>query len=298
MEPGAVGGQRSRPRTYYSWVRHSARQSTRGRAEPVADFREQLLALCRDVNDRVEAVQQAVDAGLATTAAPAVSCRGTSMAPAATGSMYASPSRDARLKAAFRELHETVAAALSPERPAAPHAARRVDYRPSAQPELSFRTYRNSARKSPVERLPWKIVLERLFSLSFDAYHCPELRWGAPPGSAGSGELHRGRHQARLLQPSEQRLRNRIDRDYGAAYAAQPKGPSRARLTSTCVASCHHNKINEVQCSPKLNHGENPMKPILILYASREDIRIALRATSPTCSKKKGCRCKSMMRSR
>ena len=59
-------------------------------------------------------------------------------------------------------------------------------------------------------------LLDRLFSLSFDPYHCVELRWGAPPGSAElstctDDPARRGGYRA------EQRLRNQIDRNYGVA---------------------------------------------------------------------------------
>lgn len=57
-------------------------------------------------------------------------------------------------------------------------------------------------------------VMDRLFLLSFDPYHCPELRWGAAPGlhddelaSCPDDEIKLWWYQA------EQRLRNIIDRD-------------------------------------------------------------------------------------
>ena len=49
-------------------------------------------------------------------------------------------------------------------------------------------------------------VLDRLFALSFDPYHCPELRWGA---AAGSPELSSCPDNAEKLgwYRAEQRLR-------------------------------------------------------------------------------------------
>jgi hypothetical protein len=57
-------------------------------------------------------------------------------------------------------------------------------------------------------------IVDRLFDLSFDPYHCPELRWGAPAGSV---------ERSACLDPAddlawyeaERRLRNRIDRGAG-----------------------------------------------------------------------------------
>jgi hypothetical protein len=64
--------------------------------------------------------------------------------------------------------------------------------------------------------LPLETVLDRLFAMSFDPYHCVELRWGAPAGSAelstcADDPVRRGWYRA------EQRLRNQIDRNYGVA---------------------------------------------------------------------------------
>lgn len=194
--------------TYYTWVRKSLAvgQLT---PDPVADFRDQLQALCRDLSDRVDSVQQAVEAGLPVQSQPHElpwNIYGTS----GDWEMYASPSRDARLKAAFRELYET-AAALSPESPLRA-TLRAVWTQQSAQPSCRI-VYHNSARK-PVE-LTLDDVIERLFRLSFDAYHCPELRWGALPGSQEAASCPADATKQNSYA-KEQRLRNRIDRDYGA----------------------------------------------------------------------------------
>ncbi len=56
----------------------------------------------------------------------------------------------------------------------------------------------------------------RLFALSFDPYHCPELRWGA---GAGSAEYDAGVCSANGKLDwynKEMSLRYAIDRQYGA----------------------------------------------------------------------------------
>ncbi len=72
--------------------------------------------------------------------------------------MYASPSRDARLKAAFRELYETVAA-VPPDSQLRP--ALRAIWTQQAESSDCHFVYRNSLRQ-PVE-LNLAEVLERLF---------------------------------------------------------------------------------------------------------------------------------------
>ena len=57
-------------------------------------------------------------------------------------------------------------------------------------------------------------MLDRLFTISFDPYHCPELRWGAPVGPERS-TCPDGKNKLDWYA-NEQRLRNRIDREYGA----------------------------------------------------------------------------------
>jgi hypothetical protein len=124
--------------------------------------------------------------------------------------MYASPSRDARLKAAFRELHESVS--MLPVDSPLRSALRTVWEQQTTQSGCQF-AYRNSSGKA----VPLTLgeVGARLFRLSFDAYHCPELRWGALPGSEEAASCPAD--AAKLdWYGKEQRLRNRIDRDYGA----------------------------------------------------------------------------------
>lgn len=207
------------PGTYYSWVRQSL-ATAQTPHDPVADFRDQIEALCRDVSDRVEAVQQAVDAGMPARPHPAElpwNIYGTG----GEWELYATPSRDARLKAAFRELYETV----TQQTMTGPLTAtlRTVWQEQGAQTACRF-VYNNSAGTAVT--LGLDDVLDRLFSLSFDAYHCPELRWGAPTGSAEAASCPDDAGKLGWYA-KEQRLRNRIDRDYGAPtpLADGPEAP-------------------------------------------------------------------------
>lgn len=196
--------------TYHQWVRQRLAAAD-AVVDPVQDLREQVVALCRDVADRAAAVDAALAAGVHRQAHPAQlpwNIYGT------TGDWetWSTPSRDARLKAAVRELHDGLAVSAAAD-PALRERLRAAWADESARPACEAR-YVNSAGAAVT--LPLAAVLDRLFALSFDPYQCVELRWGAP---AGSPELatcpddpaRRGWYRA------EQRLRNQIDRNYGVA---------------------------------------------------------------------------------
>lgn len=196
-----------KPGSYHAWVRQALAEPDVPR-DPVADFRDQIRALCRDTSERVEAVEAAVSAGLPLRSHPGElpeNIYGT----VGEWEVYASPSRDARLKAAFRELHDSVSElpAGSPLLPQLSAAWREE----SVQPACRF-TYKNSAQEAVL--LTLADVLERLFVLSFDPYHCPELRWGAALGSTEAASCPVDATKLDFYA-REQRLRNRIDREYG-----------------------------------------------------------------------------------
>lgn len=205
--------------TYHQWVRQ--RLATPDAViDPVRDLREQVASLCRDVADRADAVDAAVAAGVPRQPHPAAlpwNIYGT------TGDWetWSTPSRDARLKAAVRELHAAVIAHAGDP---ALLAQLRVAWREeSAREGCSFR-YVNGAGAAVT--LSLDAVLDRLFALSFDPYQCVELRWGAPAGSAelatcGDDPARRAWYRA------EQRLRHQIDRNYGVAtpLSAGPEAP-------------------------------------------------------------------------
>ena len=175
---------------------------------PPLDATTATLALCRDVADRVFAVDLALAAGVHRQGHPGVlpwNIYGT------TGDWetWSTPSRDARLKAAVQEVAQRIDAL--PPGGALRAAFRDVWITETARAECQFR-YTNSAGAGV--SLSFATVLDRLFDLSFDPYHCPELRWGAP---AGSPELATCPDDAskRGWYRDERRMRNRLERVYG-----------------------------------------------------------------------------------
>jgi hypothetical protein len=206
---------------YFAWVR--AKLSKNGmRIKPVEEFTELVESLCSDVKDRVHAVQIALDAGLHKKAQPAAlpdNIYGTS----GEWEIYSTPSRDARLKAAVREIHRFVIESLQ----MAEAGDRRLVFDGDERRLLKELTvnwerlqtvdscqfsYRNSQGNSVA--LSIADVLDRLFVLSFDPYHCPELRWGAVPGTPEYTTCPRNATKVRWYE-NEQKLRNRIERIYG-----------------------------------------------------------------------------------
>lgn len=190
---------------YHAWVRASL-AAAGVTIDPFSEFRDQVHSLCRDIGARVDAVEAGVAAGLAARAHPG-ELPWNIYGAEGDWEVYSTPSRDARLKAAFREL-DTFVESL-PERAAFAPALRALWVLASATPACSF-TYLDSWRR-PVH-LTLDDVLDRLFDLSFDPYHCPERRWGAADLASCPDDATK-----RWWYAAEARLRHRIDRDYGVA---------------------------------------------------------------------------------
>jgi len=235
---------------YFGWVR--AKLSKNGmRIKPVEEFDELVESLCSDVLDRVDAVQIALDAGLHKKAQPSAlpdNIYGTS----GEWETYSTPSRDARLKAAVREIHRFVTASLQ----MADDGDRRLVYDGGARRLLKDLTthwerlqrtegcqfsYHNSLGKAVAINIAG--VLDRLFAMSFDPYHCPELRWGAEPGSPEYATCPQNATKVRWYS-NEQKLRNRIERIYG-----QPTGLDFGPATSPQI----HVGLQLVDLKTKLN---------------------------------------------
>jgi hypothetical protein len=198
-----------RPTNFYDWVR-AALSAPGAPRDPERDYREMVQGLCRDVVDRVEAVELARTAGLHLRPHPNYlpwNIYGT------TGDWetWSTPSRDAALKVVVRDLRDTAAA--QPEGSPLRAAFARIWAEESAKPGCRFQ-YTSSAG-TPVE-LTVDDVLDRLFTMSFDPYHCPEIRWGAPEGSPERAACVEDPVRRAWFR-AEQRLRNRVDRVYGVA---------------------------------------------------------------------------------
>ncbi|MEI9992217.1 MAG: hypothetical protein WDM86_19530 [Rhizomicrobium sp.] len=125
---------------------------------------------------------------------------------------YSTPSRDARIKAAFVQFYKDMAQMIDLWVKRDPRIVYDGNFlkddlqRAYAQQSRACTiTYLNSASR-PVA-MTFDDMLHRLFDLSFDPYHCVELRWGADGDertSCTDGKAKQRWYEAeqRLLQPA------------------------------------------------------------------------------------------------
>ena len=202
---------------YYDWVRAKLGAGKLS-FDPIEEVRDMVRSNCSDLRYRVQAVDMAIGLGIQHQAEPG------RLPPNIYGTegeweLYSTPSRDARLKTAFKELRDSV--------------ERFVTMYVSRNPHLSYsgtdlagdlkRTYDQetaSCRFDYVKSDGAKVTLtyeearRRLFALSFDPYQCVERRWGADDPQELSSCKDDADKQA--WYAAEQRLRNQIDRTYEA----------------------------------------------------------------------------------
>ncbi|HTQ12718.1 MAG TPA: hypothetical protein VMH86_02495 [Rhizomicrobium sp.] len=202
---------------YYDWVRAKL---AGGRLEfdPVKEVRDMVDSNCDDLHYRYDAVVLSLQAGLQNRAEPErlpANIYGTE----GDWEEFSTPSRDARLKTAFKELRD--------------QAQRFVKMYQAGDAKLVYKghdlvgdllatfdreagachlTYQRTDG-SPVA-LGYEDMRRRLFLMSFDPYQCVERRWGATDprelATCPDGAVKQAWYAA------EQNLRNQLDRTYDA----------------------------------------------------------------------------------
>jgi hypothetical protein len=206
--------QYGRGHAYYDWVRS---QLSGGRAIG-PDQQLQLLAdqLCVDIGDRVAAV----DAGTHLASGPMGDVPPNIYGADGDWEAFSTPGRDGKLRASFRSIFAQVNDSVTKVKNGDPS----VPWTGTAQSLVTALTgiwnqhltscsvtYTNSAGHAV--KLSLADVQERIYQLSFDPYHCAEMRWGAHPGSAdedASCSTLDADHTKRF--DDERRMRNAIDR--------------------------------------------------------------------------------------
>jgi hypothetical protein len=202
---------------YYDYVRAKL---AGGKLEfdPVREVRDMVESNCNDLHYREDAVNLAIAAGLQNQQQPR------RLPPNIYGTegdweLYSTPSRDARLKTAFRELRERTARFV---RMWHTHD-KKLKYTGHDLIADLIATYDAQAAKCTISytktdgstvRFGYEDARKRLFAMSFDPYHCIEHRWGA----SSPAELATCRDNAtkRAWYRGEQKLRNQLDRTYDA----------------------------------------------------------------------------------
>ncbi len=167
---------------YYDYVRRRL-ASPDFRYDPVDELRFGLQTICGSIKARKTAVDAAVRARVHLKPHPR------KLPPNIFGTYgeweeYSTPSRDARLKVSFIELRREMQRLVE----ATEAGGDRVDYNGddlagdlmtafNEEKDACTFTYRRADDMRM--RLNLAHVMDRLFDLSFDPYHCPERRWGA-----------------------------------------------------------------------------------------------------------------------
>jgi len=205
------------PVDYYDFVR-AEMAGGKLSFDPLREIADMVDSNCADLHYRVAAVDLAIQAGLDKQPEPE------RLPPNIYGTeggweTYSTPSRDARLKTAFKEVRDDAARFMTMYRRHDPKLAYRgknlaadmlaVYERHAGQCKIAYRRSNGS-----FVTLDYEAARRRLFALSFDPYQCVERRWGA-----ASGEEFAPCADATLKTAwyvAEQNLRNQLDRTYEA----------------------------------------------------------------------------------
>lgn len=202
---------------YYDYLRMNLSTGNL-KINPVNEIKSLAEDLCQTSQDRVVAVAGAFNAGIHLKSHPdrlPVNIYGTS----GEWEEYSTPSRDARLKTSFKELRDLAESLykMNENRDA------RLDYAGEnikldmlnaylAASNACKINYKKS--NGEMQSLSLDNVRQRLFGLSFDPYHCVELRWGATSqeelASCQTDENKMAWYRAEVW------LRNQIERRYDA----------------------------------------------------------------------------------
>jgi hypothetical protein len=213
------GGQfviSGRTMDYYEYLRN-ALAAGQLKYNPADEETNMMRSICSDLHARVDSVDSAIAAGMPSQAHPD-RLPGNIYGTSGDWENYSSPSRDARLKASFHELRtqvEHMVQLVSSRSPQVSYAGDAVSLgrdllgiydREARACVISYKKSDGST-----QRLSFEQIRQRLFNLSFDPYHCAELRWGA-----SGAELNSCTSDSNKMEwyKGEARLRNQIERDY------------------------------------------------------------------------------------
>jgi hypothetical protein len=188
-----------------------------------------MRTLCNDLDDRRQAVDQAVQAGITARLHPSAIPANIYLSDDNDWESYATPARDARLRAAFVQFHSDLAGMIAMWINRDP----RIVYDGQFLKEDLLNAYDQESRrctttylstdKHPVA-LSFDDVSRRLFAISFDPYNCVELRWGDDTDSNQEGGCP-DQEGKRRWYALEQAARNEIGRDEQGA-ATMIAGPA------------------------------------------------------------------------
>jgi hypothetical protein len=186
---------------------------------PVGELKLTMKTLCNDLYDRQRFVEMAIEAGIDRKPHPE------RLPPNIYGTdhmeweIYSTPSRDARLKTAFKAFRDDMERLIGlwmkrDERISYDGLNLKADLQEAYDYAADICTvvYTNSARQRVTLHFPE--LVERMFKVSFDPYDCIERRWGATSEPELASCANTPTKERWYL--AMQRLRNQIDRTYDA----------------------------------------------------------------------------------
>jgi hypothetical protein len=216
---------------YYEYARVAV---SGGRTDfnPVYELEATMGTLCNDLNDRAQAINQAVANGISAKLHPSEIPSNIYSSEDGEWEAYATPARDARLRAAFvafrQELSKMISQWLNRDS--------RVAYDGTDLKTDLLGAYDRESRACTVtiltsDKKPLPIsfddISHRLFAMSFDPYHCVELRWGADghgcPDQAGKRRWYKNEQQARhVIDPDAGTMADPADADIRGLITSMP----------------------------------------------------------------------------
>lgn len=182
---------------------------------PVEELRAMMQSVCFDIRSRKQAVEISITRGIQNMDPPhrlPDNIYGTH----GVWELYSTPSRDARLKTAFKEMYDLVVEFIKMDAVDAPRLNYEGDDLPGdllaaywEQNAACSISYVNSAGQTV--KLSIDEIIRRAYDLSFDPYQCVERRWGAKGEELST--CRDGAVKTRWYE-AQRFLRNQIDRTY------------------------------------------------------------------------------------
>jgi hypothetical protein len=219
---GARFSYNGAPLGFYEYVRVAV-SGGKSDFNPVYELESTMRTLCNDLEDRRQAVDLAVKDGVTAKLHPSEIPANIYLSSDNAWESYATPARDARLRAAFVQFHRGLGDMIQMWVRRDP----RIVYDGQFLKADLLKAYDAESRRCTITFLSSDIhpvpltfddISHRLFALSFDPYNCVELRWGndSPACSDQAGK--------RRWYAVEQTARNEIGRDE-QGMATQIAGP-------------------------------------------------------------------------
>jgi len=229
---------------------------------PIYEFKTTLRDLCHEFTARAESVEQATENGISSKPHPGRLPNNIYAANNDEWEAYATPKRDARIRAIFAQAHKDLANMLTLWNNRDPRIVydgldlkADLDSLYDQESKECTITYLNSAKR-PVT-LTFDDMIHRLYAMSFDPYDCVEHRWGASGEEAASCPDGADKRQ---WYAAEQSLRSKLGPDvtqqmgYSLAALERMNGAGESRVAALGLKSLIDNsgQIGRASCRERV----------------------------------------------